>query len=59
MILNLRPQSQALMTTVLEDFEERFNETEQEELIRVVGDVLGREEVVEEDEEMVNGHGQV
>jgi hypothetical protein len=52
-ILNLRPNSTALLSTVVEDMEDRFTEDEQAKLVEIIGDVLGRDDPpvdAEEDE---------
>lgn len=56
-ILNLRPSSSALLSTAIEDMEERFSEDEQNKIVDIIGDVLGRPEPGEgaeggEDDEM-------
>lgn len=57
MILNLRPDSVALLTTIVEDCEQRYSDEQQEGILAAVGDVLGWKEEAdkEEDEGMVNG----
>ncbi|KAI9673818.1 MAG: hypothetical protein M1829_003936 [Trizodia sp. TS-e1964] len=44
MILNLRPQSVAMLDALVEEFEIRFGEREQAEMLERILDVLGREE---------------
>lgn len=44
MILNLRPSSIAVLSTVIEDMEERFSEDEQAVILEVIAEVLGRDE---------------
>lgn len=46
-ILNLRPLSSALLSTAIEDMEERFSEDEQNKIVDIIGDVLGRPEADE------------
>lgn len=46
-ILNLRPSSSALLSTAIEDMEERFSEEEQNKIVDIIGDVLGRAETDE------------
>jgi hypothetical protein len=41
MILNLRPASVAALNTVVEDMTDRFTEEQQEEMVQIVGEVLG------------------
>ena len=53
MILNLRPQDQSLLDCVVEECDERFSAEQQEEILRIVGDVLGRDE----GEEIEEGNG--
>lgn len=43
-ILNLRPSCSALLSTAIEDMEERFNEEQQNTIVDIVADVLGRDE---------------
>jgi RNA polymerase Rpb4 len=50
-ILNLRPANNALLETAIEDLEERFNEDEQNRLVDIISEVLGR------DEPTANGDG--
>ncbi|PNY26408.1 DNA-directed RNA polymerase III subunit RPC9 [Tolypocladium capitatum] len=42
MILNLRPASVAALNTVVEDMAERFNDEQQEDMVNIVAQVLGR-----------------
>ncbi|CAF9934916.1 MAG: hypothetical protein ALECFALPRED_006177 [Alectoria fallacina] len=56
MIVNLRPESLGLLDCVVEECDERFTTEQQDEIVRIVGHVLGREgDGVEENG--VNGHG--
>ncbi len=41
MILNLRPEELGLLDAVVEECDGRFSGEEQEEMVRVVGEVLG------------------
>ncbi|KAI9158642.1 Calcitonin peptide-receptor component protein [Paramyrothecium foliicola] len=41
MILNLRPVSVAALNTMVEDMGERYTEEQQEEMVNIVGEVLG------------------
>lgn len=41
MILNLRPASVAALNTVVEEMTERFDETQQEEIVNIIAEVLG------------------
>lgn len=49
MMLNLRPSSIAVLSTVIEDMEERFGEDEQAAILDVVTQVLGRDDQVGEE----------
>ncbi|KAL2126729.1 hypothetical protein VTI74DRAFT_336 [Chaetomium olivicolor] len=51
-ILNLRPSSSALLSTAIEDMEERFSEEEQNKIVDIIGEVLGRDEPAEDEEGM-------
>ncbi|KAB5582444.1 RNA polymerase Rpb4-domain-containing protein [Coniochaeta sp. 2T2.1] len=44
MILNLRPSTIAVLSTVIEDMEDRFSDDEQAAILEVIADVLGRDE---------------
>ena len=44
MILNLRPSTIAVLSTVIEDMEDRFSDDEQAAILQVIADVLGRDE---------------
>lgn len=62
MIANLRPGNLGLLDCVVEECDERFSSEQQDEIVRVVGDVLGREEEDDGGEiggnrEVVNGNG--
>ncbi len=50
MILNLRPSSVAALNTVLEDMGDRYTETEQEQLVTTISEVLGQFEEPEPQE---------
>ena len=43
MIANLRPESLGLLDCVVEECDERFSTERQDEIVGIVGDVLGRE----------------
>ena len=43
MILNLRPMELTLLDCVVEECDERFSQKQQEEILRIVGEVLGGE----------------
>lgn len=60
MILNLRPSSIAVLSTVIEEMEDRFNDDEQAAILEVIADVLGRDESAEgaKDEAMDSVEGQ-
>ncbi|KAK0706451.1 RNA polymerase Rpb4-domain-containing protein [Lasiosphaeria miniovina] len=49
-ILNLRPTSSALLSTAIEDMEERFSEDEQNKIVEIIIEVLGRDEPAALDE---------
>lgn len=59
MLFNHRPETIATLNTVVEDLEDRFSADDQEALINIVVDVLGRSAPVEEqaveDTAMENG----
>ena len=42
MILNLRPASVPALNAVIEDMSDRFSEEAQEQIIAVIGNVLGQ-----------------
>lgn len=44
MILNIRPSSIAVLSTVVEDMEERFNDDEQQAILDAISEVLGHDE---------------
>lgn len=44
MILNLRPSSTAVLSTIIDDMPERFSEDEQEAIIDIIAEVLGRDD---------------
>lgn len=43
-VLNLRPSSSAQLSAVVEDMEDRFTEEDQNRLIDIIAEVLGRDE---------------
>lgn len=47
-ILNLRPSSTALLSTAIEDMEERFSDEEQNKIVDIIAEVLGRNPEAEE-----------
>ncbi|KAK3315026.1 RNA polymerase II [Apodospora peruviana] len=53
MILNLRPSSIAQLAAILEDAEERLSEDEQNKLLDIIGDVLGRDETTENGDQAI------
>lgn len=64
MIVNLRPEILGLLDCVVEECDERFTAEQQDEIVRIIGDVLGREGgdvngegTNEVHEEGVNGNG--
>lgn len=56
-ILNLRPTSVAVLSAAIEDMEERFSEEEQNKIVDIIVEVLGRDEPEAggEGEEMEDG----
>ena len=52
MILNLRPKNLGLLDCIVEEIDERFPEEQQEDILRIVGEILG------EDEEILIGEGE-
>jgi hypothetical protein len=44
MILNLRPTSSAVLSTMVEDMEERFSEDEQNKILDIITEVLGQDD---------------
>ena len=52
MVLNLRPKELTLLDCVVEECDERFSQEKQEEILSIIGDVLGTEET-----EIVGGQG--
>lgn len=63
MILNIRPSSTAVLSTIVENMEERFTEDEQKRLVEIIAKALGHDEPpadAEEDENAIqsieNGH---
>ena len=55
MVLNLRPQELTLLDCAVEECDERFTQERQEEILRIVRDVLGGEENGIDGEEGMNG----
>jgi len=47
-ILNIRPSSTAVLSTVVEDMEERFTENEQAKIVEIIAEVLGHDDPSEE-----------
>ena len=59
MIVNLRPESLGLLDCVVEECDERFTAEQQDEIVAIIGNVLGRDEG-EADGEGANGiYGEV
>ncbi|KAH6621078.1 RNA polymerase Rpb4-domain-containing protein [Chaetomium sp. MPI-SDFR-AT-0129] len=56
-ILNVRPSSTALLSTAIEDMEERFGDDEQNTIVEIIGEVLGVDEPTEGEAEA--GAGEV
>lgn len=56
-ILNLRPQELGLLDCVVEECDLRLSEEEQEEILRIVAEVLGKDKSAgdEDDAEDING----
>ena len=52
MVLNLRPRELTLLDCVVEECDERFSQEKQEEILGIIGDVLGTRE-----SEVVGGEG--
>ena len=44
MILNLRPDNLGLFDCVVEECDERFTAEQQDEIVAIIGNILGREE---------------
>lgn len=42
MILNVRPATVPALNTILEDMEDRYTEEEQETMVNIISEVLGR-----------------
>ncbi|KAK0615833.1 RNA polymerase Rpb4-domain-containing protein [Bombardia bombarda] len=59
-ILNLRPAGVAQLSTAIEDMEERFTEEEQQKIVDITAEVLGRDEpeVVDEENGEEGGDGE-
>ena len=49
MLVNLRPEESPLLDRIVEAVDERFNAQQQEEILEIVREVLGRNEDVGED----------
>lgn len=49
MVANIRPENLAQLTPIVEELEQRKTDEEQEEILRIIGDVLGRQEVWDEE----------
>ena len=59
MIVNLRPDTLGLLDCVVEECDERFTAEQQDEIVAIIGNVLGRDEG-EADAEGANGiYGEV
>ncbi|AEO71440.1 1ae53528-d61c-4174-8042-02ce116dccbb [Thermothielavioides terrestris] len=56
-ILNLRPPSTAVLSTAIEDMEERFTDDEQNKIVDIIAEVLGRDEAEEGAEGGEGGEG--
>lgn len=64
MIVNLRPDTLGLLDCVVEECDERFTAEQQDEIVGIIGNVLGREERDTDGEgaggiyeEIANGNG--
>lgn len=44
MVLNLRPRELTLLDCVVEECDERFSQEKQEEILSIIGNVLGTDE---------------
>lgn len=55
MVLNLRPQELTLLDCVVEECDERFTQERQEEILSIVRDVLGGDEIGAGEEDEMNG----
>jgi hypothetical protein len=42
MIMNLRPANAGNLNTVVEEMEDRFSDEQQDEIVAIIGEVLGR-----------------
>lgn len=51
MILNVRPATVPALNTILEDMEDRYTEEEQETMVNIISEVLGRFEETAQAEE--------
>lgn len=62
MILNLRPRSEAVLHSVVEELDSRFDDEQRSDILRVIEEVLGKDEggddVPMEENEHQNGTGQ-
>lgn len=58
-ILNLRPLDLGLLDCVIEECDERFSAEQQEEILGVIGEVLGRGEEQQVNGGAVEGGGEV
>ena len=55
--MNLRPTNSAVLSTAIEDMEERFTEDEQNRIVDIIVEVLGRDDP-EGQEEGADGEGE-
>lgn len=58
-ILNQRPASTALLSTAIEDMEERFSDEDQNRIVDIIAEVLGRDEPEEEAADEEGGEGEM
>ncbi|AEO61682.1 hypothetical protein MYCTH_2070655 [Thermothelomyces thermophilus ATCC 42464] len=56
-ILNQRPSSTALLSTAIEDMEERFSDEDQNRIVDIIAEVLGRDEPEEAADEAADEEG--
>ena len=54
-IINLRPEGLEVLSSIVEELDERFTDEQQEQIIEIVGDVLGRSDENEDEAEVTEG----
>lgn len=59
-IFNIRPMCIAVLNPVVEDLDSRFSDDEQNKMVEIITEVLGRDEPIEEEDEgeEVDGGGE-